>query len=64
MRAKVVAFGKEKDGRHAVGMTAAIEKLSKSLQCIVEAMNNGAVGFLDAIGAYNHILRCGTDKIS
>eukprot|EP00660_Eupelagonema_oceanica_P019729 gene19729-biopygen1267 len=43
--------------QHAVGMTAAIEKLAKSVQCLVDAVDGLAAGILDAVSAYNNILR-------
>eukprot|EP00661_Eupelagonemidae_sp_cell13_P003752 gene3753-190_t len=43
--------------QHAVGMTAAIEKLAKGLQVVVAACDEVAVALLDAKGAYNHMFR-------
>eukprot|EP00660_Eupelagonema_oceanica_P019800 gene19800-biopygen40239 len=43
--------------QHAIGMSAAIEKLAKSVQCIVDAVDGLAVGLLDAVSAYNNIKR-------
>eukprot|EP00662_Eupelagonemidae_sp_cell21_P058088 gene58088-biopygen101607 len=43
--------------QHAVGMTAAIEKLAKSVQCVNDAVDGIANGLIDSVSAYNHILR-------
>eukprot|EP00661_Eupelagonemidae_sp_cell13_P000046 gene46-1667_t len=43
--------------QHAVGMTAAIEKLAKGVKAVVAACDDIAVALLDAKGAYNHMLR-------
>eukprot|EP00660_Eupelagonema_oceanica_P019647 gene19647-biopygen34296 len=43
--------------QHAVGLPAAIEKYAKSVICLVEPMDDVAVGLLDCISAYNRIER-------
>jgi hypothetical protein len=37
--------------QHAVGLTAAIEKYAKSVQCLVEATDDVALGLLDCVSA-------------